>query len=77
MQVILGLPYDLAIDMWSLGCILSELYTGYPLFAGENEVEQMQCIMEVLGVPPSKSFTRVVWVFCSSFIVGGCASCQY
>ena len=26
---------------------------GYPLFPGENEVEQIQCIMEVLG-PPSK-----------------------
>jgi hypothetical protein len=33
------------------GCILAELYTGYPLFPGENEVEQLSCIMEVLGVP--------------------------
>ena len=33
--------------MWSLGCILAELYTGYPLFPGENEVEQLACIMEV------------------------------
>lgn len=35
-----------------LGCILAELYTGYPLFPGENEVEQLACIMEVCGVPP-------------------------
>lgn len=34
------------------GCILAELYTGYPLFPGENEVEQLACIMEVLGIPP-------------------------
>jgi hypothetical protein len=34
------------------GCILAELYTGYPLFPGENEVEQLACIMEVLGLPP-------------------------
>lgn len=53
-EVILGLPYDLAIDMWSFGCILSELYTGYPLFPGENETEQMQCIMEILGPPPKR-----------------------
>jgi serine/threonine protein kinase len=53
-EVILGLPYDLGIDMWSFGCILSELYTGYPLFPGENETEQMQCMMEVLGLPPKK-----------------------
>ena len=37
----------MAIDMWSFGCILAELYTGYPLFPGENEVEQLACIMEV------------------------------
>uniref|UniRef100_UPI004038726B dual specificity tyrosine-phosphorylation-regulated kinase 4-like n=1 Tax=Callospermophilus lateralis TaxID=76772 RepID=UPI004038726B len=43
---ILGHPYNMAIDMWSLGCILAELYTGYPLFPGENEVEQLACIME-------------------------------
>lgn len=34
------------------GCILAELYTGYPLFPGENEVEQLACIMELLGTPP-------------------------
>ncbi|XP_013889805.1 dual specificity tyrosine-phosphorylation-regulated kinase 4 [Austrofundulus limnaeus] len=52
-EVILGHPYSMAIDMWSLGCILAELYTGYPLFPGESEVEQMACIMEVLGMPPN------------------------
>ena len=51
-EVILGLPYDTAIDMWSFGCILAELYTGYPIFPGENEVEQMACIQEVIGLPP-------------------------
>lgn len=37
-EVLLGIPYDLAIDMWSLGCILVEMHTGEPLFAGSNEV---------------------------------------
>lgn len=50
-EVILGMPYSMAIDMWSLGCILAELYTGYPLFPGENEVEQLACIMEIFGIP--------------------------
>jgi len=53
-EVILGLPYDTAIDMWSFGCILAELYTGYPLFPGENELEQLGCIMEVFGQPPKE-----------------------
>ncbi|KAM7353787.1 dual-specificity tyrosine phosphorylation-regulated kinase 2 [Cochliomyia hominivorax] len=51
-EVILGLQYGTAIDMWSLGCILAELYAGFPLFPGENEVEQLACIMEILGLPP-------------------------
>jgi len=50
-EVILGLPYSMSIDMWSFGCILAELYTGYPLFPGENEVEQLACIMELFGMP--------------------------
>lgn len=50
-EVILGLDYSMAIDMFSLGCILAELYTGYPLFPGENEVEQLACIMEIMGLP--------------------------
>ena len=38
-EVLLGIAYDLAIDMWSLGCILVEMHTGEPLFAGSNEVK--------------------------------------
>ncbi|XP_019895706.2 serine/threonine-protein kinase minibrain isoform X1 [Musca domestica] len=51
-EVLLGIPYDLAIDMWSLGCILVEMHTGEPLFSGCNEVDQMNKIVEVLGMPP-------------------------
>ncbi|UYV76262.1 DYRK4 [Cordylochernes scorpioides] len=51
-QVILGQPYGPPIDMWSLGCILAELYTGYPLFPGENEADQLACFMEIFGPPP-------------------------
>ncbi|KAK1943440.1 Dual specificity tyrosine-phosphorylation-regulated kinase 4 [Phytophthora citrophthora] len=51
-EVLLGHTYSGAIDMWSFACILVELHTGHPIFAGENEREQFACIMEVLGVPP-------------------------
>ena len=50
-EVILGSTYGLGIDMWSFGCILAELWTGYPLFPGENEQEQLACIMEIFGPP--------------------------
>ena len=37
--------------MWSLGCILIELYTGMPIFPGESEHEQLMLLMEVIGLP--------------------------
>jgi len=53
-EIILGMPYNRAIDWWSLGCVLCELALGFPIFPGENEVEQLLCIMEVIDVPPRK-----------------------
>jgi len=53
-EVILGAKYGMPIDMWSLGCILAELLTGYPLFPGEDEGDQLACIIEIQGLPPQK-----------------------
>ncbi|XP_044764901.1 dual specificity tyrosine-phosphorylation-regulated kinase 2 [Coccinella septempunctata] len=53
-EVILGAQYGMPIDMWSLGCILAELLTGFPLLPGEDEADQLACIMELLGMPPQK-----------------------
>lgn len=53
-EVILGAKYGMPIDMWSLGCILAELLTGYPLFPGEDEGDQLACIIEVNGMPPQR-----------------------
>ena len=52
-EVILGVPYSMAIDVWSLGCVIVELYLGIPLFPGESETDQLLCIIELIGLPPS------------------------
>lgn len=52
-EVLLGLPYSVAIDMWSLGCILVEMHTGEPLFSGIDQFDQMQKIVKILGMVPN------------------------
>lgn len=44
--------YSSAIDMWSLGCIVVELFLGLPLFPGSSEYNQVSRITEMLGLPP-------------------------
>ena len=53
-EVVLGIRYGFPIDVWSLGCILAELYTGRPLFPGNSEEELLGCMIDVLGSPPEK-----------------------
>jgi dual specificity tyrosine-phosphorylation-regulated kinase 2/3/4 len=36
-EIMLGIKYTSAIDIWSFGCILAELNKGYPLFPGNDE----------------------------------------
>ncbi|XP_025943506.1 homeodomain-interacting protein kinase 3 isoform X3 [Apteryx rowi] len=39
-EIILGLPFCEAIDMWSLGCVIAELFLGWPLYPGALEYDQ-------------------------------------
>ena len=57
-EIIFAVDYSESIDIWSIGCILAELYTGVPLFPGENEVDLFNCMVEVLGVPPCHVFEK-------------------
>ena len=53
-EVILGLPYDGRIDVWSLGCILAELYTGHVLFQNDSLATLLARCVGILGRMPSR-----------------------
>jgi p38 MAP kinase len=60
--------YDVAVDIWSTGCIFAEMLEGKPLFPGKDrkftfpvfglqtdqiDVNQFSIITELLGTPPA------------------------
>ena len=52
-EIVLGLPYDHAVDMWSVGCILYELAIGSPLFPARDENELLEYLVITIGdIPP-------------------------
>lgn len=50
-ELLVSNPYDLSIDIWSVGCILFEMVTGVPLFPGDGYIDQLMKIVQVLGTP--------------------------
>lgn len=49
MSLVLGLPYDDSLDMWSIGCTLYELYTGKILFPGKSNNHMLHLMMDLKG----------------------------
>ncbi|KAK6459492.1 serine-threonine protein kinase [Scheffersomyces xylosifermentans] len=58
-EVILGANYSEKIDVWSLGCVIAELFVGMPLLPGKNELEQVGLILELFGAPRSSTILRL------------------
>ena len=51
--------YDVAVDVWSAGCIFSEMLEGKPLFPGKDHVHQFSIITELLGTPPEEVINTI------------------
>lgn len=47
----IGLPFCEAIDMWSLGCVVAELFLGWPLYPGSSEYDQIRYICQTQNLP--------------------------
>ncbi|KAF2111698.1 kinase-like domain-containing protein [Lophiotrema nucula] len=53
-EIVLGMPFTHAIDMWAIGCTLYELWTGKILFTGSSNNQMVRAFMECLGWPSEK-----------------------
>lgn len=49
--------YGTDVDIWSLGCVLAEMLQEWPLFKGENDIEQLGLVVKALGSPPEGEWT--------------------
>lgn len=59
-EILLGLHYNTQIDIWSLGCVMAELFTGNPLFPGTSSQDQMSRIYIILEL--------FLFIYFSSFL---------
>lgn len=60
-ELLLGATaYGPEVDMWSVGCILAEMYRTKPLFCGDSEIGQLMSIFSLLGTPTAETWPGVV-----------------
>ncbi len=51
-ELILSNQYGKEVDIWAVGCIIGELIDGQPMFPGDNTVDQLYHIVNLLGPFP-------------------------
>ncbi|CAA0815979.1 Protein kinase superfamily protein [Striga hermonthica] len=58
-ELLLGAThYGVAVDLWSSGCIVAELYAGKPIMPGRTEVEQLHKIFKLCGSPSEEYWKK-------------------
>lgn len=59
-EILLGsTKYSKAVDMWSVGCILAELIVGKPIFPGTSTLNQIEKVLELIGMPKPEDIDSV------------------
>ncbi|KAJ3232500.1 Cyclin-dependent kinase 20 [Chytriomyces hyalinus] len=51
--------YDFGVDLWAIGCIFGELLNHSPLFPGQNDIDQLYCVLSILGTPSSEQWPEM------------------
>ncbi|KAL5559845.1 hypothetical protein UlMin_036056 [Ulmus minor] len=67
-ELLLGATeYGPAVDLWSAGCILAEMFAGKPIMPGRTEVEQMHKIYKLCGSPSEDYWQRTKFPLATSY----------
>lgn len=63
-EIVLRVPYGFGIDMWSVACIVAELYTGRVLFNAKTSHHLLWSFIARLGLPPMSLLRGAKYVGC-------------
>lgn len=68
-EILLGsTKYTKGVDMWSVGCIMGELFGGKPMFPGTSTMNQLDKIMEITGQPPQEDIDAIDSPFAATML---------
>ena len=57
-EIVLGQAYSYPVDMWSIGCIIAELYNGQPIFPAVSQNDLMHYVTTIVGEVPKHMLAR-------------------
>ncbi|XP_065186583.1 uncharacterized protein LOC135817338 [Sycon ciliatum] len=60
-EIIIGRPYDYALDLWSVACTMFETYTGKIMFPGKSNNQMLKLMMDLKGKMPKKMIQKAVF----------------
>uniref|UniRef100_A0A3P9M288 Protein kinase domain-containing protein n=1 Tax=Oryzias latipes TaxID=8090 RepID=A0A3P9M288_ORYLA len=62
-EVILGLPLDERLDMWTVGYVLALLYTGFYILPRDSEFNIIRAMVEMQGMPDNECLNQGLYTY--------------
>lgn len=68
-EILLGsTKYTKGVDMWAVGTILGEMINGRPVFPGTSVMNQVERVIEVLGIPSREDIDAIASPFTGTML---------